>query len=332
MKAILLSLCCLTCGLPVMPQSIELLLTGRQSSLRGLSVVDDCIAWASGSRGTIGRSTDGGKTWAWLTVPGFEGSDFRDIEAWNEHIAVIMAVGRPAWILRTADGGAHWTLAYSDTTAGVFLDAMHFLSDGRGVCVGDPIDGRLYELRTADSGRSWTKTPPKRSPILEKGEAFFASSGSNTVLLSNGKRLAVTGGQRSRLLVDNKSTELPLLQGGTSTGANSMAAWGRGRRLVVVGGDFSKDKDVIGTAAVSRNRGRSWQVPEAGLNGYRSSVQFVDRMLLLSCGTSGIDGSTDGGMHWKPISQQGFHVCAKAKTGRLVLLAGSGGRIGLYKP
>jgi len=313
-------------------QSVETLRTGRNTSLRGLSVVDDSIAWVSGSRGSVGRSLDGGRSWTWLSVPGFESSDFRDIEAWDARTAVIMAVAEPAWILRTEDGGAHWKVVYTDTTRGVFLDAMHFLPDGRGVCVGDPLGGRLYELRTADSGRSWTRTPTQRSPILEEGEAFFASSGSNAVLLPDGRRLAVTGGRRSRFLDDDRLTELPLRQGGTSTGANSLAAWGRGKRMVAVGGDFAKDRDTTGTTALSRNGGRSWKAPVSGLKGYRSSVIYLGRRQLLACGTSGIDLSSDNGMHWKEVSREGFHVCAKARHGRLVLLAGAGGRIGIYRP
>ena len=333
MKAFLLSIIpalCLVTRLPA--QSVETLRTNRNTSLRGLSVVDDNVAWVSGSRGSVGRSTDGGRSWTWLPVPGFETLDFRDIEAWDARTAVIMAVAEPAWILRTDDGGAHWKVVYTDTTHGVFLDAMHFLPDGRGVCVGDPIGGRLYELRTTDSGRSWIRTPPLRSPSLEDDEAFFASSGSNAQLLPDGRRLAVTGGRRARFLDDDRLRELPMRQGGTSTGANSLAAWGRGRRLAAVGGDFSKDRDTTGTSSLSRNRGRSWHVPKTGPNGYRSSVVFLGRSQLLACGTSGINLSTDGGRHWTEVSREGFHVCAKAKQGRLVLLAGAGGRIGRYKP
>ncbi|NDC76396.1 MAG: oxidoreductase [Chitinophagia bacterium] len=313
-------------------QSVETLRTGRNTSLRGLCVVDDSIAWVSGSRGSVGRSLDGGRSWTWLTVPGFESSDFRDIEAWDARTAVIMAVAEPAWILRTEDGGAHWKVVYTDTTRGVFLDAMHFLPYGRGVCVGDPLGGRLYELRTVDSGRSWTRTPAQQSPVLEDGEAFFASSGSNALLLPEGRRLAVTGGRRSRFLDDDRLRELPLRQGGTSTGANSLTAWGRGKRMVAVGGDFAKDRDTTGTSAISRNGGRSWHTPETGPNGYRSSVVYLGPRQLIACGTSGIDLSTDGGMHWKELSREGFHACAKAKQGRLVLLAGSGGRIARYTP
>ena len=47
---------------------INILDSGRKTSLRGLSVVDDYIVWASGSNGTVARSTNGGKTFEWLKV------------------------------------------------------------------------------------------------------------------------------------------------------------------------------------------------------------------------------------------------------------------------
>jgi hypothetical protein len=56
-------------------------------------------------------------------------------------------------------------------------------------------------------------------------------------------------------------------------------------------------------------------------------VEYIGKDRLLCCGTSGIDISADGGMHWQLISGESFHVCRKAKKGKAVFLAGGGGRI-----
>src|SRR5688500_5921466 len=74
----------------VYAQRVEVLTTGTKTSIRGLSVVNDRVIWVSGSNGMVGRSVDSGKTFTWITVKGFEKSDFRDIEAFNETVAVIM--------------------------------------------------------------------------------------------------------------------------------------------------------------------------------------------------------------------------------------------------
>ena len=96
-------------GMPdLKAQHIELLEQGKPTSIRGLSVVDDKVAWVSGSSGTISTTTDGGKNWNWQQVKGFEKADFRDIEAFSDKEAIIMSSGTPALILKTTDGGATW--------------------------------------------------------------------------------------------------------------------------------------------------------------------------------------------------------------------------------
>src|SRR5258708_2562264 len=93
-------------------QTIVQLQTGKPTSIRGLSVVDDSVAWISGSRGYISITRDGGKNWSWTQVKGFEKADFRDIEAFSAKTAVIMSSGTPALVLKTTDGGATWQEKY----------------------------------------------------------------------------------------------------------------------------------------------------------------------------------------------------------------------------
>ena len=107
-------------------QTVKLLNSGSKASLRGLSVVSDDVVWVSGSAGSVGRSVDGGENWTWKTVPGFEKTDFRDIEAFDKNTAIIMGIADPAFILKTTDGGQNWKVVFKDTTKGMFLDAMEF--------------------------------------------------------------------------------------------------------------------------------------------------------------------------------------------------------------
>jgi photosystem II stability/assembly factor-like uncharacterized protein len=293
-------------------------------SFRGLSVPQDSVVWVSGSRGTVGKSVNGGRTWQWMRVPGYEQRDFRDIEAFDAHTAVIMAVAEPAHILRTTDGGNTWHLVFADSTAGMFLDAMHFRDQHTGIVVGDPIDGRFFIRGTRDGGQHWDVTYP--APPAGEGEACFAASGTNIHLQKNGSYVLVTGGTVSRIIRNGSVTVLPLVQGKESTGANSLAVWKR-KRLAVVGGDFTNDRDTTGNAAFSRDGGNSWQQPSAAPRGYRSCVIFLDMRTLLSCGTSGVDISPDGGRHWQALSAESFHVCQAARNGKTVYLAGANGRI-----
>ena len=305
-------------GLFSSAQKIEMLTEQGKCSIRGMSVVTDDLVWVSGSQGTVGRTADGGKTWTWMQVKGFEKMDFRDIEAFDEKTAVIMAVGEPAFILKTYNGGSTWKTVYEDSSKGMFLDAMEFWENGNGIVVGDPIDGKIFVARTADFGVSWEKYNSKTLPQTDSGEAMFASSGTNIRKYSSQEAMVVTGGKRSRLLMHEKWINIPMLQGGNSTGANSLAIWSqppRKTRIVIVGGDFQQDS------------AKAWKIPEVPPHGYRSCVEFISGELLVACGTSGVDISADGGKKWRLISKDSFHVCQRAKNGNAVYLAGSKGRI-----
>src|SRR5436190_21406669 len=130
-----LCICCLF--LSANAQHIDILTSGNKISIRGLSVVNDRLIWVSGTNGQVGKSIDGGKTWKWLVVKGFEKRDFRDIEAFDAATAIIMAVDAPANILKTIDGGETWKVVYENPAKGMFLDAMEFWDEYSGIVVGD---------------------------------------------------------------------------------------------------------------------------------------------------------------------------------------------------
>lgn len=313
-------------------QSIDTLQSRPGVSFRGLSIVNNRFFWVSGSKGTVGRSTDAGNTIAWLTVQGHEKRDFRDIEAFDAVTAVIMAVDSPGLILRTHDAGASWQEVYQDNRSGIFLDAMDFWRDRDGMTIGDPIDGKTILIQTRDAGKSWSPVPEAALPVPDTGEACFASSGTNIQLLSKTKFAFVTGGQSARYFNGRSFISLPLVQHGNSTGANSLAIRGglkkkSRRHQYVVGGDFTKDTVRIGNAAYTNNGGRTWILPKEPPYGYRSSVVYITRHKMVTCGTSGVDVSEDGGRHWRNISKTGYHVCKVAKDGKSVYLAGGNGRM-----
>ena len=67
--------------------------SGVAARLRGVSAVNERVAWASGNGGTIVRTRDGGATWQQLTIPGADKLDFRDIDAVSEDTAFVLSIG-----------------------------------------------------------------------------------------------------------------------------------------------------------------------------------------------------------------------------------------------
>jgi photosystem II stability/assembly factor-like uncharacterized protein len=307
-------------------QEVKLLTSGMKVSIRGLSVVDDRTVWVSGSNGMVGRSADSGNTWKWMTVKGFEKTEFRDIEAFDDMTAVIMGIDSPAYILRTIDGGETWKVVFENHSRGIFLDAMEFWNEQSGVVLGDPIDKRFFIARTFDGGDTWEALPVLKRPQADSGEACFASSGTNIRILNKKEAVFVSGGLQSRLFLRAQRISLPLINGKESTGANSLAVKNK-KTMIVAGGDFSTKDSVNGNCVITRDGGKTWTYPAEPPHGYRSCIEFLDKNNWITCGLSGVDISSDDGLHFRQISNTSFHVCRKAKKGKVVFLAGGGGRI-----
>ncbi len=316
----------------VWAQRLVELNSGTTAHLRGLSAVSDRVVWASGTNGQVGISTDGGSSWSWRQIPGFEKVDFRDIEAFDEQTAVVMGVGSPGYVLRTTDKGKNWMVVYRNEDKRIFMDALFFWNDRAGMILGDPIDGRFFILRSFDGGQSWREIPAGNRPPAQPGEACFAASGSNIASVRRDEAIFVSGGTHARVFLRDQAIRLPLVQGLESTGANAVATYQsnrarRAQQIVVVGGDFSNDKIDSAVCAVSFDGGNSWRLPNRGPHGYRSGVTWIDAKRLVACGTSGVDVSKNAGLDWRSIGTTGYHVCGKAKKGQTIFLAGAKGRI-----
>jgi len=315
-------------------QTYELasLTTETGTSIRGVSVVSDSIAWVSGSKGFIGKSIDGGKTWKWTKPAGYELLDFRDIEAFDANNAVVVNAGSPAYILQTTDGGKSWKETYKNADTAIFLDGMDFWDDKNGIIFGDPINKQIQLLITKDGGASWTDASSRLKFEPATGEAGFAASGTTIQALKGGKVWIATGGKRSNIYTSDdygmiwKKYDCPILQGGNSTGAFSIDFYNENKGIVV-GGDYQKDKENSNNILLTNDGGKSWNKPSRPVYGFRSGIVWYDDKTCFATGTSGTDVSRDGGQYWYHISDESFNAIKKAKNGSLVILAGNKGLI-----
>ena len=309
-------------------QKVKMLTSETSISIRGLSVVNNNLIWASGSEGTVGQSKDGGKSWKWMKVKGFEQTDFRDIEGFDNKTALIMGISEPGYILRTTDGGNTWKTVYQNNTKGIFLDAMDFENNKNGIVLGDPIDNHFLMIHTLDGGKNWQEVPKNHCPIADSGEACFASSGTNIRKLNKQDAVFISGGVKSSLFINDKKINLPIIQGISSTGANSIAVKNN-KTMIIVGGDFTNKDDTTKNCVITTDGGITFTSPQITSHGYRSCVEYINKKTWISCGLNGIDISTDEGKKWNWISKESFNVCRKAKIGTAVFFAGAKGKIGM---
>ena len=312
-------------------QELKILTSGVSTSLRGLSVVDENIVWCSGSNGKVAKTTDGGKSFQWFTVLGYEQRDFRDIHAFDSTTAVIIAIDTPAVILKTKDGGRSWYKVFEDDRPGMFLDAMHF-EGNQGVVIGDPIDGKPFLAQSSDQGESWqVQAVIHDCQRAINGEAFFAASGSNIQLLKTRSGyfpIYVSGGIQSRLFFQDQCIELPLQSGKNYTGANGLIYSEQHKKGVVVGGDFSDAKRADSAMVFFEIKekvvvGQPISIP----TGYKSGVAFMPNGDLLLSGTTGVAKWDTVGKQWMQLSGQSAHAIQSDKINRNIYLCGSRGVI-----
>jgi photosystem II stability/assembly factor-like uncharacterized protein len=304
------------------------------ADFRGLSVVGSQVAWVSGTKGTFGRTIDGGKNWSAGKVPEAEKLDFRAVKAFDESTAYLLSAGpgEESRIYKTPDGGKTWTLQFKNPERQGFFDAMAFWDQKNGIALGDPVNGQFQLVATTD-GVNWKNLVPKELPPALANEGAFAASG--TCLVTHGDKDVwfATGGAKKARVFHSKDrgqnwnvSETPLLAGIESAGIFSIAFCDRDRGIVV-GGDYRKSDATGATAALTSDGGKTWALIDKPLP-FRSCAAWAkDRWVVV--GTSGSDVSLDGGITWKPLDRENYNSVAFTATGE-GWAAGPKGRIARF--
>ncbi len=291
------------------------------ASFRGLCAVNENVAWVSGTKGTVGRTIDGGKTWEVIRIPDAEQLDFRDIEAFNANVAYVLSIGKgeASRIYKTMDGGKSWKLQFKNASPEAFFDAIAFWDEQHGLAMSDPVEGRFVLIRTDDGGATWKPIPPERIPLALQGEGGFAASG--TCLVTQGKNnvwLGSGGAAKARIYrsTDRGQSwtvhETPILAGIASAGIFSIA-FKDNRNGLIVGGNYSQPNEVGKTVASTNDGGKTWQLLENKLP-FRSGVVVVNGKWI-TVGTSGSDVSNDNGASWQKIDSENYNAVSFTKSG-----------------
>lgn len=278
--------------------------------MRGLSVVDERVVWASGSGGTVLRTTDGGMNWSVLKVPNADSLDFRDIEAFDATTAYVLSAGEDGRIYFTSDGGATWTLQFTNVAKGAFFDCFDFFDRKNGLAMSDPLSDRYVLVRTTN-GRTWTELPLNNRPQASTGEAAFAASGTCLTVAGNRAYLASGGGPVARVFWSNDkgltwhATSTPVPAGAPSAGIFALAFRDQNNGIAI-GGDYQKPQQeaVVGVTA---DGGRTWRA--AGATSYASGAAWSrNGSSLIAVGTSGTRLSRDAGTTWLPLDTAEYNA------------------------
>jgi len=295
--------------------------SNTRASLRGISAVDARTAYASGSGGAWLVTTDGGITWRANKVGGAERLDFRGIRAIDARTVFLMSAGSGdlSRIYKTNDAGEHWTLLFTNPDPKGFFDSLAFWDARHGIVVGDQLEGRAEIRITDDGGVTWQRRDP---PAGLPGEGSFAASNSCLALWGKKEVWFATGGPGSARVFHSGDSghtwtvaSTPMRSDGAAAGIFAVT-FTDGRHGMVVGGDYSKDKEDRQNIAMTSDGGRTWTTPASRPGGFRSAAAFIPaHKLWLVTGTSGSDSSDDGGKTWKPFDSGAYNAMSFVKSG-----------------
>ena len=301
-------------------------------NMRAVHAVSSNVCWIGGSRGTVLRSINSGKSWTTLKVPEGDSLDFRDIHAFDKNTAIAMSAGEAekgkAKIFRTENGGETWVLVYQTTQNGAFLDGIDFWDKDKGICLGDPIDGRLFIVTTEDNGKSWQELPFEKRPVAQSGEACFAASGTSVLTVGKGNVFIGTGGAKKARVFRSEdygrscNVSETQINAGKTSGIFGLRFTSKNNGIAV-GGDYVKTTDSTLNVLTTNDAGVTWKLQSmtkpAGLKEcvaiyhktnatWNGDTQIrADNYALVAVGPSGSSSSVDHGKTWRSIGKEPFH-------------------------
>ncbi len=284
-------------------------------SIRALMVNADHIFFA-GNHGKFGYLNTADHSVAYLGKITENGKkpEFRAIGT-NGKADFLLSVANPALLYKVNYFGKR-QLVYTEENKNVFYDAMQFWNANEGIAIGDPVGDCMSVLITRDGGQTWQKVACDNLPPKKEGEAAFAASNSNIVVVGE-KTWFVSGGKTSRVYFSPdkgknwKVYNTPLVQGKSTTGAYSLDFYDE-KNGVIFGGDYTKPEMKTNNKAISKDGGKTWQIVANGeMPGYRSCVKFIPQSNgkeLVAIGFKGIAYSNDFGQTWQSLTKEPFYT------------------------
>jgi len=259
---------------------------GTMAWLHGVFFIDENHGWAAGSKGTLLRTEDGGRTWK--TTSASTDDVVRDVffvdplDGWlvcEVNAYQLKTVEDPrAYLMKTTDGGNKWTrVEIKGFDVDAILVRAVFSRSGRGWAFGE--GGSIYTTR--DAGDNWTRLHSPTRRLLLGGT--FVDDDRGWVVGAGATILQTSDGGDTWYQSTLPGVEKTVRFTATSFFDNRLG-WAVGSS---------------GSVYRTTNGGRTWQKQESGVETDLFDVKFVDAQEGWAVGAEGtIIHTTDGGGHW----------------------------------
>lgn len=322
---------------PSTPPRIVELPSAASALVQAVHAVNEQVVWASGHKGTVLRSRDGGRTWERFETPAGDTLEYRDIHAVSADSAWILSSGdgSKSRIYRTTNGGASWRLQFLNPDSAAFYDCFSFGNGTTGVAYGDASQKRTNLLRTDDAGATWTLLAPAAVPTPLPGEGAFAASGLCVVHGDANTVFVATGAPGARLFRSRDAGRSWIVENtpftrGTAAGMTGLS-FANATLGIAVGADINRlrtdtSQSVVG---ITRDAGRTWEMrPRPPLPGALAGVTWVPGAgpgVAVAVGFGGAFYTLDEGRSWTTITST--VTAGVSAAGRTVWIGGANGKL-----
>ena len=269
-----------------------------------------------GDQSRLYKTTDGCVSWKLLGTNS-DKDGFWDAIAFSDRDNGYLLgdpVGGEIVLMRTSDGGAHWTridspdLSVANGKLGFFAASNSSL-----MLTDDPVLGNVA-LPTLATGSAQGKGGKWIGPYILNGDFLCDQK---------------TGMSHPERCIDHfafKREPVPLAGKSEASGIFSIQArWDHAGiyTMVAVGGDYKYPGNTAGTAAWAGGPDFHWTVARRPPHGYRSAVAWdADDKVWFTAGPNGTDISRDDGRTWQSLESGSWNAIS------LPWLVGPNGRIG----
>ena len=157
---------------------------GMTYSPETVSIVDQNNIWVGTMKRASGlyvktyskanRTTDGGNTWQFFTIPATGSPYISDVEAQSNDICYyliddINTAKGDVW--KTVNGGTTWVKMTTTQFSGDYGDFIHLFSNDTLIVVGDPVSGYFNIQISNNGGSTWTQVPQSNMPPILTNES-----------------------------------------------------------------------------------------------------------------------------------------------------------------
>ena len=275
--------------------------TGFPQLLTSISAVDNNTVWTCGHLGRVCRTTNGGANWN-IAIVTPDTSELNNIYGLDQNTAFVASKEfgpSAASVWKTTNGGNSWQQVFTQPNGEIY--SVEVFSNGSGIMIGKPLNGRWSLWKTSNYGSAWDSTGMYVAGTGNSVENSFFARGNEYWFGASGGRLYYSSNAGS-----NWSYQ-------TLGSSNIIGIWLNGQTGIATGSGGYR----------TTNGGLNWTPLSIPGTGYQLPVSgYGNNFWMVTRGSINIYSTTNSGDNWSNYNSiYQYSDIAAARTGNMIWIA-----------